>query len=1137
MPLTLALPEGSDHKLLWPALPGSSLTLALAQAAERHPGPVLIITETSQQAMQLDAELAFFVESRLPILLFPDWETLPYDRFSPHQDIISQRLLALHRLPKLQQGLVLAPISSLLLKLPAVGYLNSHSFVLEKGERLQLEPMRQQLEHQGYRCVSQVFEHGEFAVRGSILDLFPMGSSLPYRIDLLDDEVDSIRTFEPDSQRSLDQQEFIRVLPAREFPFDEPAIGRFRQAFREEFTQAIDKQSLYHDVSRGALPAGIEYYLPLFFETGQLAGIDQYLPANTLIIQLGDLAGSGRHYWQEIEHRYQQHSLDPARPLLAPARVFWRVDELLQRCKAFGRIQTALNPPVDAQAAIRLPPPLLLDHQQAQPLAALQQFLTEYSGSVLLTAESPGRLQSLMSLLQRHQLSASLLDTWSQFLQQQPRLGLVQAELERGLWLDDWCLITENELFGQQVMQRRRRQRKTDPDQLIKSLLELSPGDPVVHREQGIGRYLGLETLEINQQQNEFVKLEYLHGDLLYVPVSALHLLNRYSGGAADQAPISRLGSGQWDKARRKAAEKIRDVAAELLDTYARREARQGIAFDIDESYPRFAAGFKFETTPDQQQAIEQVLADMQAPRPMDRLICGDVGFGKTEVALRAAFVAATAGYQVVVLAPTTLLVEQHWQTFVDRFTDWPIRIEALSRFRSSKQQQSILAAVRDGLVDILIGTHKILNQPEFKRLGLMIIDEEHRFGVRQKEQLKALRSEVDILTLTATPIPRTLNMAMAGLRELSIIATPPARRLAIKTFVRERDLPLIREAVLREIFRGGQVYYLHNDVDSIERTQRELQQLLPEASFQIAHGQMPESQLERIMSDFYHGRFQVLLCTTIIETGIDVPNANTIILDRADKLGLAQLHQLRGRVGRSHHQAYAYLLTPPVKLLTADAVKRLEAIENLEDLGAGFSLATQDLEIRGAGELLGDDQSGQVESIGFSLYMELLDEAMAALKAGRDIPVNLSLKAGCELELQIPALLPEDYIRDVNIRLRLYKRLASCTSQTDIDELQVELIDRFGLLPEPAKNLIRLAELGLDAKRLDIKKVELTARGGFIEFHPEPKIEPMQLIRLVQKQPKRFSLAPDRLKISQTTDSAAQRIELLGQLFQDIQS
>lgn len=1132
MSLILELPTKAGQPLTWPPLPGASLALMLAQTAERSTGPLLVITDSSQQAIRLEAELRFFTGDRLPILLFPDWETLPYDNFSPHQDIISQRLLALYRLPRLNQGIVLAPIKSLLVKLPAVEYLASHSFVLDQGDRLDLDATRQQLEHQGYQLVSQVMEHGEFSVRGSILDLFPMGSLWPYRIDLLDNEVDSIRTFDPDSQKSLAVQSQIRVLPAREFPFDEQAIALFRQAFREEFSQAIDKQSLYHDVSRGSLPAGIEYYLPLFFEANSLTALDQYLPPDTLIIQLGDLAEAGRHYWHEIEQRYQQRSVDPTRPLLAPSRLFWRVEEFFQKLKSFRRIQQ--NSGSNAIATSSLPP-VAIDHQQDDPLIALKTFLHDYQAPVLLTAESPGRVQSLLSLLNRYDLQPKRLQDWADFNAQRPPLGLLQAELDQGLWLDDYCLLTENELFGQQVMQRRRRLRKTDPDQLIKSLLELALGDPVVHLEQGIGRYLGLETLEINQQLNEFVKLEYLHGDLLYVPVRDLNLLSRYSGGDPDSAPISRLGSGQWDKARRKAAEKIRDVAAELLDVYSRREARQGIAFPIDESYPRFIAGFKFETTPDQQQAIDQVLADMQALRPMDRLICGDVGFGKTEVALRAAFVAATAGYQVVLLAPTTLLVEQHWQTFSDRFADWPVRIEALSRFRSAKQQNLILQAVAEGQVDILIGTHKILSQPEFKRLGLMIIDEEHRFGVRQKEQLKALRAEVDILTLTATPIPRTLNMAMSGLRELSIIATPPARRLAIKTFVRNHDQALIREAILREIFRGGQAYYLHNEVESIERVERELQQLVPEASFQIAHGQMAESQLERIMSDFYHGRFQVLLCTTIIETGIDVPNANTIIIQRADKFGLAQLHQLRGRVGRSHHQAYAYLLTPAPKLLTADAVKRLEAISSLEDLGAGFSLATQDLEIRGAGELLGDEQSGQVESIGFSLYMELLEEAINALKSGREPSLNPSLKAGCELELQIPALLPDDYIRDVNIRLKLYKRLAGCTTTTELDEFQVELIDRFGLLPDSAKNLVKLTELGLQAKALGIKKMELNARGGAIEFNPQAVLDPLKLIQLVQKKPKTYALAPDRLKIHSASQTSAERLHLAGQLLQEL--
>jgi transcription-repair coupling factor (superfamily II helicase) len=1143
-PLAPELPHAGEPHVRWGRLYGGAYGLIIAAAAQRHAGPVLVATADTPAAYRLEVELQFFArESGLPVLTFPDWETLPYDVFSPHQDIVSQRLATLYQLPALERGVLIVPVSTLMQRLAPRRYLDAGSLVLDVGERLPLEPMRARLEAAGYRCVSQVMEHGEFAVRGSLIDLYPMGSALPYRIDLFDDEVESIRTFDPDTQRTLEQVPSIRLLPARELPLTEEAITHFRQAYRVAFEGNPQASPIYRDVSHGLAPAGIEYYLPLFFE--ETATLFDYLPRAMLLIAAEEVEDAAQAYWRQIGERYEQGRHDLQRPLLPPEQVFLTDSELVARLQGFPRASVQQIEHLPGERAVnyatRATPRLTLDPRAKRPTAALQDFVAGFGGRILFAAESPGRRETLLELLRRAELHATVLEGWQAFLQSDAALAVTVAPLEDGLYLEEprLAVIAEPQLFGERAMQRRRRRAKgagPSTEHIVRNLTELQIGAPVVHEEHGVGRYLGLQLLAVGGSETEFLVLQYADDAKLYVPVSSLHLISRYTGASPEQAPLHRLGSDHWQKAKRKAAEQARDVAAELLDIYARRAARTGHAFTLGEDeYGAFAAAFPFEETPDQQDAIDAVVQDMGSPRPMDRVVCGDVGFGKTEVAMRAAFVAVQAGKQVALLVPTTLLAQQHLQNFRDRLADWPVRVEALSRFRTKKQQEEVLRAVAAGTVDIVIGTHKLLQEGvRFKRLGLVIVDEEHRFGVRQKERFKALRAEVDVLTLTATPIPRTLNMSLAGLRDLSVIATPPAHRLTVKTFVSEWNKGLIREACLREIKRGGQVYFLHNDLDTIERVARELHELVPEASVRVAHGQMREQELEQVMLDFYHQRFNVLVCSTIIESGIDVPSANTIIINRADKLGLAQLHQLRGRVGRSHHRAYAYLITPPRNAMTADAVKRIEAIESLEDLGAGFMLATHDLEIRGAGELLGEEQSGQIQEIGFTLYTELLERAVAALKAGRQPELDRPLDHGPEVDLQLPALLPADYLPDVHTRLIMYKRIANAATPEELWELQVEMIDRFGMLPAPAKALFRVTELKQKAAPLGIRKIEVGPGGGRIVFNPEPPIDPMKVLELIQKQPKIYRLdGKDKLRFTMALDDAARRTEALEKLLE----
>ncbi len=1115
------------------------MSLAISYVAKTNAGPVLAIAPDTLAAQRLEYELRFFTadDPTLPILTLPDWETLPYDTFSPHQDIISDRLTTLYRLPALQRGIIIASVSTIMHRLAPRDHLEAHTFLLDQGESIDLNEMRLRLESSGYRCVSQVMEHGEFTIRGSLLDLFPMGSPHPFRIDLFDQEIDSIRTFDPENQRTVDLVSQIHLLPAREFPFTEDAITTFRTAWRTHFSGDPTNCQVYRDISKGIAVAGVEYYLPLFFEETQT--LFDYLPNNSLILQVGDLNRAIEHFWNDVSDRYEQRRFDISRPLLPPGELFLRKDKAQAIMSDYASI--ALQPDPVAETAKATAhyqfdttplPELNVDTKADKPLETLHAFIQAHTHRILFCVETAGRRESLLDLFKTISLHPTQFDSWQAFLNATEPVGIAIAPLDQGLSLvsNKITLITEAQLLGQRVMQRRHRKSRTNNDEsLLRNLSELSIGSPIVHIDHGIGRYLGLKTIDTGAHAAEYLTLEYAGNDKLYVPVSSLHLVSRYSGADIEHAPLHKLGNERWQNTKRKAAERARDVAVELLDVYARRAAHVGFEFILPEAdYARFCASFAFEETPDQQQAIDNVLKNMCSPQTMDHLICGDVGFGKTEVAMRAAFIAVQNNKQVAILVPTTLLTQQHFENFRDRFAEWPVKVDSISRFRSKKEQDDIIGKLHDGTLDIVIGTHKLLqNQVKFKDLGLLIIDEEHRFGVRQKERIKSLRTHVDILSMTATPIPRTLNMALSGIRDLSIIATPPARRLSIKTFVREYNPVLVREAITRETHRGGQVYFLHNQVETIEKISRELKELIPEAQIAVAHGQMRERELEQVMTDFYHRRYNVLICTTIIETGIDVPTANTIIIDRADKLGLAQLHQLRGRVGRSHHQAYAYLMTPSKQALTDDALKRLDAIEAAETLGAGFTLATHDLEIRGAGEFLGDEQSGNIQAIGFSLYMEMLDKAVEAIKSGKEPSLTQPLNNVTEVDLQLTALIPEDYLPDVHSRLVMYKRISNAPNAEALEELQIEMIDRFGLLTDQIKNLFQLTALKLKAQSLDIHKIEAGPKTGRIEFTDSPNINPAGIIKLVQEQPERYQLdGPTKLRFTLPMASPETRIQ-----------
>ncbi|HEY3300203.1 MAG TPA: transcription-repair coupling factor [Methylophilaceae bacterium] len=1086
-------------------------SLQLGQFAEtlRKTKQLLVILASSAfEAPRLLEEIKWFNPS-LNVHLLPDWETLPYDHFSPHPDLTSERLSTLYQISQHTCDVVIIPISTALIRFAPQNYLNARTFMFKKGQKLDLEALRTQCANAGYHHVTQVISPGEFSVRGGLVDLFPMGSALPFRIDLFDDEIETIRTFDVDTQRSLYPVPEIRLLPAREFPLDEAGIATFRQNFRETFEGDPSRSRIYKDISKGIPTGGIEWYLPLFFE--QTASIFEYLPEDSIIAMHGELDSAAKAFWHDANSRYRLLAHDIERPIVHPDKLLLKTDDFFAQTHQYARLQISVEK--------NTLPDLNIERRAENPLFKLNTFIQNFKGRILLAAESLGRRETMGQLLQDQGISFSTCENWHDFNDGDAKLVLGVSALHQGFVNEKLAIITEAELYAGTVRQQRRRDKEKarNTEGMLKDLSELRENDPVVHEQHGVGRYRGLINLDFGEGETELLLIEYAGDDKLYVPVSQLFLISRYSGGPPESAPLHRLGSGTWEKAKKKALKQIRDTAAELLNLYAQRAARKGHAFKLSlQDYEAFAEGFPFEETTDQLAAIEAVIGDMQSGRPMDRLVCGDVGFGKTEVALRAAFVAVMGGRQVSVLVPTTLLAEQHYNNFCDRFAEWPIKIAEISRFRTAKEQAEALRGLESGEIDIIIGTHRLIQKDvKFKNLGLAILDEEHRFGVRQKEQMKALRAEVDVLTLTATPIPRTLSMAMEGLREFSVISTPPQKRLAIKTFHTDYSEGIIREAVMREFKRGGQVYFLHNEVDTIFVQKEKLERFLPEARIAIAHGQLRERELEHVMRDFYQQRSNLLLCTTIIETGIDVPTANTIIMNKADMFGLAQLHQLRGRVGRSHHQAYAYLLTDPDRKITPQAQKRLDAIQLLEDLGAGFHLAMHDLEIRGAGELLGDNQSGEMQEIGFSLYSDMLNHAVKQLKAGKEPDLDAPLGVTTEINLHTPALLPNDYCPDVHERLVLYKRLANCTNEDDLDTLQEELIDRFGLLPEQGNSLISCHRLRITAKPLGIIKIDASDAAIQLQFNPKADLDPMKLINLLQRDRRCRMNGPDKLRIT----------------------
>jgi transcription-repair coupling factor (superfamily II helicase) len=1190
-------PPGQRRRLSLP--PGSADSLVLSGYGKT--ARLLVLTQTAQDAARLVDEIAWF-DAALSVRLFPDWETLPYDPLSPHPDLVSERLSALWLASQGKVDVLVAPAATAAQYLCPPAYLNAHAFLLKERDRLDGEKLRARLAQAGYHAVNQVLSPGEFAVRGGIIDLYPMGTALPFRIDLFDDEVESIRTFDPDTQRTLYKVAEIRLLPAREVPLDDDGVTHFRQSFRDRFEGDPSKSQLYKDVSNKLAPGGVEYYLPLFFEAS--ATLFDYLGDDTALVLHGDIQAAVENFWRDTQSRHRLMQGDKDRPLLKPEDLFLMPDAFFGALRPYARLELRLPLPaspaggggVDSLPAggegwggeglpFRAAPTVEVERKAENPYHRLQAHLDTFDGATLVVSESLGRRETLANALGEYGLRPGLLEGWPATsssddvlppLKKPPfgdkggggdskatSLSLANDEsppsplLQRGgksvfllttgplaagfIALDaHLAVITETELYARSPITRRAREarRATTAEGLLKDLSELKVGDPVVHAQHGIGRYLGLTGMDLGLGEEEFLTLEFAGGDKLYVPVSLLQLISRYLGGDPDAAPLHRLGSGQWEKARRRAMEKARDTAAELLNLYALRAARQGHAFAASEhDLDAFAEGFGFDETPDQLAAIEAVVTDMTSGKPMDRLVCGDVGFGKTEVALRAAFVAVSGGKQVAVLCPTTLLAEQHFQTFSDRFADFPIRLAELSRFRSPREVAAALEGLKEGRIDIVIGTHKLLSKDiKFKNLGLTIIDEEHRFGVRQKERMKELRAEVDVLTLTATPIPRTLAMSLEGIRDFSVIATAPQKRLAIKTFVQPISDGLIREACLRELKRGGQIYFLHNEVETIRTMHEKLVKLLPEARIEIAHGQMPERELEHVMRDFTHQRFNVLLCTTIIETGIDVPSANTIIMNRADKFGLAQLHQLRGRVGRSHHQAYAYLLTPPNGAgVTPAAKKRLDAIQSMEDLGSGFYLSMHDLEIRGAGEVLGENQSGEMQEVGFNLFNDMLNSAVKSLKAGKEPDMNAPLAVTAEINLNLPALLPDSYCGDIHERLVLYKRLANCDSTEELDDLKEELIDRFGLLPEAGEALLAVHRLRLDTRRYGIARLDVGPEASSIQFVPNPPVDPMKLIKLIQTRREYKLAGQDRLKIEKAAPTLEKRVELVRGFLREI--
>lgn len=1150
-------PNKENNLAVWGQLHGCAQDLLIANTAKEYQGLIVVVTPDSQSAYNIKDNVNFFLgtsKEESKVHIFPDWETLPYDVFSPHEDLISDRLKTLSQLHTIQQGVLIVPIATLMQRLPPVDYVRANTLLVKQGDTLNIEVFRSQLAESGYRNVTQVMEHGEFSTRGSLIDLFPMGNDKPYRIDLMDDEIETIRSFNPDDQRTIEKISKIELLPAHEFPLNKEGIAKFRENYSTQIAGDLARSQIYDNITHGNAPSGIEYYLPLFFDN--TSTLFDYFPEKTLVINTDSTKASAETFNTLIYDRYEQRRHDIERPLLAPDELFLSTKELFDRLESYRRVEAHSFEQKSGETSYNFPvqilPSLMIQGRSETPLILFTQFLHQFNGTatehskgrILFTADSAGRRENLLGLLRDNRFTVALVDSWQDFIDSDAEISLTVAPIEQGLWTDQaigsFAIIPESSLFGQQQVQQKRRKQKTtrDADTIIRNLTDLSEGDPVVHEEHGVGRYQGMEMVSAGGIEQEYILLTYSKGDKLYVPVASLHLISRYTGVSAEHAPLHTLGTEHWDKVRKKAAQKAHDIAAELLEIHARRAAQKGHAFDFNElEYLAFADTFPFDETPDQALAIGTVIKDMTSEQPMDRVTCGDVGFGKTEVAMRATFVAANAGKQVAMIAPTTLLVQQHAKNFADRFADWPFKIGSLSRFKTPKETRQTLEEMKSGKIDIVIGTHKLLQKDiDFKDLGLVIVDEEHRFGVRHKEQLKKLRSNVDMLTLTATPIPRTLNMSLSGLRDLSIIATPPTQRHSIKTFVNEWDKALIQEACARELARGGQIYVLHNEVKTIQKMTDDLEAILPDTKVRFAHGQMPEGELEGIMRDFYHQRFQVLVATTIIESGIDVPTANTIIINRADKLGLAQLHQIRGRVGRSHHKAYAYLIIPSKKLITADAKKRLEAIESLEDLGVGFTLASHDLEIRGAGELLGDDQSGQIQEIGFNMYNDLLERAVKALKSGK-LPELDGKEKRTSVDLGLPALIPNDYLADVHNRLIMYKRIASAKDEAALRDLRVEMIDRFGLIPDQVKNLFEATRLKQIAQDLGIIKLDMGEEGGRILFNDKPNIDPMKIMGLVQKRPWEYSIkGQDKLYFEyDAMQELEQRVQWVKRLFNDI--
>lgn len=1139
----LNLPQLKAGEKRWLGnLQGSSTALLLKEIVQQQSRLFIVIARNNQHLGQLESELEFY---GIKPTIFPDWEILPYDRLSPHQDIVSERLAILSNMPK--TGVLLLSASTLAQRVAPTSWILGEHFDIHVGQKFDLEQQKKKLIQAGYHLVDTVYDPGEFAVRGSIMDIYASGQEAPIRIDLFDDEIESLKFFDAETQRTTQSLQQFTVLPAQEFPLKE-GRATFRDRYAEFFPTANPKKNpIYQDVMDGIVSPGIEFYLPLFFSAEAMQGqssLISYLPKNGIVITDKALDESLSQFWQDVVRRYEDRRHNVDQPIMPPESLFFQTNQVLEQLNQFARI-IAAQTSFDQKAGVlnldtQLPPRLPVDPKREKPFHEVKKYIDRANHPVLLVAESAGRRESLKDALRPSLGDIPTVENFDSFIQSLYAIAITNAPLERGLVLTDRVsVISENQLYEHRVVQRRRkRQQEVSEEFLIRSLTELTMGAPVVHIDYGVGRYAGLVTLSIDDQDHEFLQLDYADAAKVYVPVTNLHLISRYSGGDPDLAPLHKLGTDAWNKAKRKALEQIHDVAAELLHIQARRSSKPGISFEVDQSlYMQFSSGFAYEETLDQANAIEATLHDMQQAKPMDRLVCGDVGFGKTEVAMRAAFVAVQNNRQVAILVPTTLLAQQHYDSFKDRFADWPVRIEVLSRFGSSKAHTKTIDDLIEGKVDIVIGTHKILQENvQFKNLGLMIVDEEHRFGVRDKERIKAMRADVDMLTLTATPIPRTLNMAFSGMRDLSIIATPPARRLAVKTFVQEHTDDTIKEAILRELLRGGQVYFLHNEVDTIDRAAEHIRKLVPEARVIVAHGQMRERELEQVMQQFYHKEYNVLVCSTIIETGIDVPNANTILIERADKLGLAQLHQLRGRVGRSHHQAYAYLMVPSLKALKGDAEKRLDAIQRASTLGAGFMLATEDLEIRGAGELLGEQQSGSMQAIGYSLYMEMLEKATKAIQKGKTPNFDAPLSLTAEITLHMPALIPDEYLGDVHQRLLFYKRISNTDTQEKLDNIRMELIDRFGIPPQPVKQLFAVHQIRLKAEQLGITKIDISSQGGHIEFAPDTPVQAMTIIQMMQKHPTYFRMdGGQRLKVMVMLEDYQKRIQFIQDLLDSL--